>query len=162
MGGVRRPERFDGSHKLTGFSSGSNELDFWLREKASLAHRRNTARTYVSCTGDEVVAYYAIAAGSIIRTDLPRSKRFEMPNHPIPLILLARLAVDLRYQGQGLGTKLVLDAIGKAIFIGQHAGVFALATNAIDENAISFYQSLGFLKSPGDATLMLFPLTLDH
>ena len=146
------------THNVFEFSCGTEPIDVWLKKHSLTGMRANTSRTYVAVADGQVAGYYAIAAGSLLRSDLPRNLRFEVPNHPVPLVLLARVGVDLKYQGQGLGTVLVLDAIRKALMVGEQVGVFCMATNAKDDLAKSFYHSMGFKSSKSDPQLMLFPL----
>lgn len=146
------------THDVSEFSCGTEPIDIWLKKHSLNAMRVNTGRTYVAVVNDKVAGYYAIAAGSLLRSDLPSTLRFEIPNHPVPLVLLARVGVDRKYQREGLGTVLVLDAIRKALMVGENVGVFCVATNAKDEMAKSFYQSMGFRSSKSDPRLMLFPL----
>lgn len=157
---VTQPEILSSHHLTAAFSCGSEALDFWLKEKASLANRVNTARVVVVAEANEVVGYYALSAASLLREDFPRGLRHDLPRHPIPMVLLARLAVDIRYQGQGLGAALVFSAINRSLRAAEQVGVFGLATNAKDSTARSFYQALGFIDSPGDNSLLIFPLKL--
>jgi GNAT superfamily N-acetyltransferase len=107
---------------------------------------------------NQVIAYSALATGSIVITDLPSEFRNGLSRHPVPIILLARLAVDTRYQGLGLAVGLLKHALVTALGVEQEDGVVALATHPIDQSAKSFYLKYGFVQSPGDKDLMALPL----
>lgn len=158
MGRLVAPRLLADSDVTDGFSCGSNALDFWLKEKARLASKVNTARVFVLADGTEVIGYFALAASSVLRDELPAIMQDNLPRHRIPLLLLARLAIDTRFQGQGLGGDLVKAALQKTLLVSHHVGVVALATNAKDENAQGFYSALGFRPAVGDESLMVFPI----
>lgn len=153
------PRLLADSDKLESFCSGSVPLDYWLREKARLASATNTARVYVVCDESEVVGYFALSAASALREDLPRALRANMPRHRIPLILLARLAVAEKYQHRGLGSALVSSALAISIKVTNQVGAMGLVTNAKGPDAKGFYEGLGFRPSPGDDSLLVFPLS---
>lgn len=159
MGRLNPPRLLTTNDSVGEFSSGSEPLDFWLREKARLASHSNTAKVYVLTGESGLVGYFALAASSALREELPRSLRRDMPRHRIPMILLARLAVDSRFQGRGVGTALVSSALAIAINVSGQIGAIGLATNAKDQGAKSFYSSLGFQSGPNDDALMIFPLS---
>ena len=152
------PRLLADSDKLESFFSGSVSLDYWLREKARLASATNTARVYVVCDESEVVGYFALSAASALRED-PRALRANMPRHRIPLILLARLAVAENYQHRGLGSALVSSALAISINVAKQVGAMGLATNAKGPEVKGFYEGLGFRPSPGDDSLLVFPLS---
>ena len=158
MGQLSKPRLLADTDFLDSFSSGSVPLDYWLREKARLASATNTARVYVVCDEQEVVGYFALAAASALREDLPRDLRGNMPRHRIPLILLARLAVARRHQHQGIGSALVSSALAISISVANQVGAMGLATNAKGPEAKAFYEGLRFQVSPSDESLLVFPL----
>lgn len=159
MGELNPPRLLGPEDELEYFSCGSEPLDSWLREKARLATGSNTARVHVVTDGRKVVGYFALAASSTLREELPRSARRDLPRHRIPMILLARLAVATHYQNRGIGSALVSSALEISIRVSEHIGAMGLATNAKDSAARSFYESLGFQPGPNDQSLMIFPLT---
>lgn len=159
MGKLSPPRPLADSDRLDSFSCGSEPLDYWLREKARLATATNTARVYVTTDGDGVVGYFALAASSALREELPRSLRGNMPRHRIPMVLLARLAVAKSHQNQGIGAGLVSSALAISMRVAEQIGAMGLATNAKDPAARDFYTALGFRPGSNDDSLMIFPLT---
>jgi len=160
-GGVLPPERLGAHHDLSAFSNGKHKsLDDWLRDRA-LASEGISARTYVACAAAQpnlVAGYYAITTAMEQRLSLPMAKlRKGMPDQ-VPLLLLGRLAVDQRYQGIGLGTDLLADAIRRCLRVSEIAGVRAVITHAIDDAAAAFYARRGFIPSPLGERLLLMPI----
>jgi len=139
--------------RTEGFRCGRPALDAWLVEHARAATGAGSARTYVVCDreqGDRVVGYFALNAGGIKPADAPRRVRAGMPRHPIPVVLLARLAVDLEVQGHGLGAFLLADAMRRSLAASEAIGVRALLVHAKDEKARAFHERFGFVASPTD------------
>ncbi|SCX03730.1 GNAT family N-acetyltransferase [Candidatus Aquiluna sp. UB-MaderosW2red] len=158
MGELSDPQTLSISHDLRDFNSGNANLDQWLMDSAHRANQTNSARVVVIRDQNQVIAYSALATGSIVITDLPSEFRNGLSRHPVPIILLARLAVDTRYQGLGLAVGLLKHALVTALGVEQEDGVVALATHPIDQSAKSFYLKYGFVQSPGDKDLMALPL----
>lgn len=139
-----RPELLTNSHSCDDFDSGSVTLNEFLKKHALPAQKSRASRTYVCCDAiGEVAGYYSLAYQSIApRLAAARLKK-GMPRHEIPVILLARLAVDIRSQGRGLGRELIRDAFLRAVSASDIAGCRALVVDAKDESAASFYERLG-------------------
>jgi len=158
---VRPPERLTGDHDVGAFRNGRHpSLDDWLRDRA-LASEGMSARTYVVCDRDtpkRVAGYYAISTAMEERIALPSARlRRGMPEQ-IPLLLIGRLAVDQAYQGMGLGTDLLADALRRCLAASEIAGVRAVVAHAIDDAAVSFYRRHGFILSPLGERTMLMPI----
>lgn len=132
-------------HQLELFDSGIAELDSWLRNTAVIATAANTAATWVLCRETTVVGYYALAMGSVEHTDTPSRLRRGQPN-PVPVLLLARLALDRSEQGKGLGADLLRDALLRALVGAKHYGARAVVVDAINATATTFYEHHGFLR----------------
>ena len=145
---------------LSAFSSGNKALDAWLKKSALKAQRVNSSKVYVVCDEDRVVGYYALTTASIVRDAVPIRAQTELPRHPVPGVLLARLAVDQEYQGLGIGKALVRDALQKSLAIQKIAGAAVLLVHSKDERANEFYLSLGFEPSPAIPELLC--LYLNH
>lgn len=128
-------------------------LDKWLRESALTADRAGTARTFVWTEDDDVVAYFSLAPHEVRRETLPKRLGHGAPQS-IPAILLARLALDSRLHGRGLGQQLLVDALSRAVAAVVAAGGRLLMVDAIDQRAASFYEHHGF-RRPSAATLRL-------
>lgn len=158
---LRAPEPLNVRHDVSRFANGVHaSLDAWLRERA---HKTEglSARTYVVCPSAEperVVAYFCISAAVEQRNALPSAKiRREMPEQ-VPLLLIGRLAVDAQWQGRGLGSALLADALRRCLAVSQIAGVRGIVAHAIDETAVTFYKRHGFVRSPLGERVMLMPI----
>jgi GNAT superfamily N-acetyltransferase len=148
-------------HDLSLFNNGkSPSLDAWLKERA-LVSEGLSARTYVACASGaptRVVGYYAISTAMEQRIALPSAKlRRTMPDQ-IPLLLIGRLAVDAAYQGVGLGTDLLFDALQRCLSASEIVGARAVVTHAIDAGAVRFYRQNGFVLSPLGERVLLMPI----
>jgi GNAT superfamily N-acetyltransferase len=155
---ISSPESLSAHHTLEVFDCGRDSLNHWLIRHARQAQGVGSARTFVVTTGNRVVGYYSLAVGQIDTADAPERVRKGMGQYPIPLMLLARLAVDNSYQGQGIGTGLLRDAIRRTLLVAEQAGVRALLAQPIDEAATRFYQRFGFIRSPTAADYWLLLL----
>ena len=145
------------SHILSAFDSGEPTLDDWLKNRARKNQASGASRTFAVCDGGRVVGYYALASGSIAVEDVPGRFKRNMPN-PIPVVLLARLAVDKAYQGQGIGPAMFRDSALRVVNAADAIGVRGIVVHAISERARDFYQKLGFDPSPGDAMTLMMTL----
>ena len=145
---IRRPVPLEKGHALSAFDCGVQRLNDYLRKYALMNHQNRSARTYVALREEFVVGYYTLAAGSVGCEETPRRVARGLGQYPVPVILLARLAVAVSEQGHGLGSALVKDAILRAAQAADIIGVRALLTHAKDEAARSFYEHLGFESSP--------------
>ena len=131
-------------------------LDDWLKRRALANQSSGASRTFVVTDQDgSVCGYYAIAAGAVSHQLATSGVRRKMPD-PVPVMVLARLAVDRRAQGQHLGASLLQDTVNRVVAVSQHAGVRALLVHALHEKARQFYEHYGFQTSPTHPmTLML-------
>jgi len=116
-----------------------------LRRYARLAQGSGSAKTFVALDEANVAGYYSLTVGQVDALEAPERIRHGMGGYPIPVVLLARLAVDRRYQGQGIGAGLLQDAIRRALVIAEQAGIRALLTHPLDEDARRFYLGFGFM-----------------
>lgn len=142
------PQPLDARHRLEEFDCGKPALTDWLLRHARQAQGSGSARTFIVCDGDRVAGYFSLTVGQIDTLEAPERVRRGMGQYPIPLVILARLAVDLDYQGQGLGFSLLQDAIHRTITIAEQAGIRALLTHPIDAEAEAFYRRFGFEPTP--------------
>lgn len=154
MTGYRRVERLADAHDISAFDCGSEAQTTWLRRHALQAQRSDTAKVYVICRRgtSEVVAYYALAAGSVAHEQAPARLRRGVGRYPVRVIVLTRFGVDLREQGRGLGSELVRDALLQAASVATRVGVRALLIHAETGEAVAFYGriSSAFEPSPTD------------
>jgi len=137
-------------HRVDRFDCGKPALTDWLLRHARQAQGSGSARTFVACDDDRVAGYFSLTVGQIDTLEAPERIRRGMGQYPIPLVILARLAVDRSYQGCGLGFSLLQDAIRRAIAVAEHAGIRALLTHPIDAQADAFYRRFGFESTPGN------------
>ena len=133
---------------LSGFGCGNSELDRWLTDHALASQKADLARTYLVMTADAVAGYVSLTTGSIRPEAAPRRYGRGMPRYPIPTILVARLAVDRRYQRQGLGSRLLAEALRLAVAASDTAAARLVVVDAIDEHAAAFYRRWGFIDVP--------------
>jgi GNAT superfamily N-acetyltransferase len=154
-GQLTRPSPLKEGHLVSRFDCGQPNLSEWIRKRAKKA-QNDTARTFVVCRGTKtVVAYYTLAAGAVAHAEAPSPLRRNAPD-PVPVIILARLAVDKSEAGQGIGKSLLSEACKKAIQAAKIIGARALIVHAINEEAVPFYKSIGFQRlSPGSKTLFI-------
>jgi len=146
------PELLQRTHTLDGFDCGRSELDTWLVGHAFAGNTARSARTYVITDAQQrrVVGYHALAAASIERDAGTVRAAQGMPRHPIPVVLLARLAVDRSVAGEGIGSWLLRDAMTRAVAAADAIGIRAMLVHAIDDNARAFYLHHGLEPSPTD------------
>jgi len=147
------PVPLNDGHMVEGFDSGVPALDDWLARRALANQRSGASRTFVVCDDDTVVGYYALASGGIIAAASPGKFRRNMPD-PIPVVILARLAIAQSHQGTGLGRALFRDAAGRVVNAADSIGIRGLIVHAISDSARAFYVRLGLTPSP------LEPMTL--
>ena len=151
------PEPLTTEHAIEAFDSGQTVLDNWLRRRALANRSSGASRTYVVCEDKRVVAFYAIASGAIAQADVSGKFRRNMPE-PIPVVVLARLAVDRAYQGRGLGRGMFRDAARRVARAADSIGIWGIIVHAISEEARRFYITLGFDPSPADAMTLMVTL----
>lgn len=138
-------------HDRSAFDCGVPALNDYLKKYALQNQTKHAARTYVATRGNRIVGYYSLAYGSVSLEEAPQNVKSGLPRHPIPVILLARLAVDSTEQGHGLGAALLKDALLRTIQAAEIAGLRAMLVHAKDDAAKSFYEKFGFEPSPIDA-----------
>ena len=156
-GGISAPEHLTTEHDVSAFDSGTPELDNWLKRRALANEALGTSRTYVVTKGGRVVAFYALANGAVAHKDVSAKTRRNMPD-PIPVMVIGRLAVDRAYQGQGLGSALLKDALLRTRNAAAIAGIRAVLLHAISDDAKRFYEKAGFSASPIDPMTMMISL----
>jgi GNAT superfamily N-acetyltransferase len=135
-------------HDLTGFRCGIDGLDAWLRDHALAGQRADMARTYLVVEDGAVLAYVSLTTGSVRPEEAPRRHARGMPRHPIPTILIARLAVDRRHQGRRVGSRLLAEALRLAVRASDTVAARLVVVEAIDDSAADFYRRWGFIDVP--------------
>lgn len=146
---LRSPDSLAAQHRLEGFDCGKPALNDWLLRYARQAQGSGSAKTFVVADSDDRVAgYYSLTVGQVDTLEAPERIRKGMGQYPVPVVILARLAVSREHQGCGIGVGMLQDAIRRTLSIAEHAGVRALLAHPIDEDAARFYTRFGFIASP--------------
>jgi GNAT superfamily N-acetyltransferase len=156
--GLLPPEPLSGHHNFGEFNSGESSLDDWLRRRALANQLSGASRTYVACEGHLVIGYYALASGVVLVESAPGRFRRNIPN-PIPVAVLARLAVDRKWQGRGIGRALFRDAARRVEHAADAIGIRGIVMHAISEDAKQFYVALGFDPSPREPMTLMVTLS---
>ena len=142
------PEALNAGHCVSSFDCGKPVLNDWLVRHARQAQAGGSAKTFVVVDRDRIAGYFSLAVGQVDTLEAPERIRKGMGQYPIPVVLLARLAVSLHHQGRGIGRGLLQDAIRRTFAMAEHAGIRALLAHPIDEDATRFYLRFGFVASP--------------
>jgi len=137
-------------HDLTRFDCGKPALNEWLTRYAWQKQQADAAKTYVACRAKRVAGYYSLAASSVRRSDAPERIAKGLANHPIGVVLLARLAIDQSEKGRGLGKALLKDALLRTAQAAEIVGVRTLLVHALDQEARRLYLHFDFEPSPVD------------
>ncbi len=154
---VGAPEPLTDRHDCADFMCGREMLDTWLKQRALRNQASGASRTFVVCEAGRVVAFYALAS-SAVASELATGRLRRNTPDPIPVVVLARLAVDRPYHGLGLGRALMQDAGRRALGAAETIGIRGLLVHALDEPAKTFYERLGFDPSPLDPMTLMITL----
>jgi GNAT superfamily N-acetyltransferase len=133
---------------MEGFDCGKPALNEWLLRHARQAQGSGSAKTFVVGEDNRVVGYFSLTVGQVDTLEAPDRIRKGMGQYPIPVVILARLAVNRQDQGRGIGVGMLQDAIRRTLLIAEQAGIRAMLTHPIDEEAARFYTRFGFIASP--------------
>lgn len=159
---IAPPTPLGPEHECGPFDCGAPSLNDWLKRRALANQRSGASRTFVvTDTKGAVIGYYALASGAVAHAEAPSAIRRNMPE-PIPVMVLARLAVDCGQQGSKLGASLLKDAVLRCLVVAEHAGVRALLVHALNERAGAFYRHYGFLESPINPLVLMLRLPLPN
>jgi GNAT superfamily N-acetyltransferase len=152
---ARRIEKLTRAHAVENFDCGKSPLNRFLARYALQSQQAGASQTYVGLVGDEIVGYYTLAFGAVEHADAPARVGKGLAKHPIPLMVLARLAVSNEWQRQGIGSALLKDAVLRTLQAAEIAGLRALAVHAKDDEARAFYERYGFISSSTDTYHLL-------
>ena len=158
ISGLLPPEPLADHHDIAGFRCGEASLDDWLKRRARANQVSGATRTYVVCEEKRVVGYYALASGVVAVESAPGRFRRKMPT-PIPVAVLARLAVDRDWQGRGLGRAVFRDAARRVAHAADTIGIRGIVVHAISEEAKKFYLALGFDASSSEPMTLMVTLS---
>ena len=143
------PEPLAIQHRLEGFDCGQPTLNHWWTHHARQAQASGSARTVVVADQDDQVAgFFSLTVGQIDTAEAPEGLRQGMGRFPLPVVILARLAVPSEHQGLGFGVGMLQNAIRRTLLIAEQAGIRAMLTHPLNENAAGFYTRFGFIPSP--------------
>ena len=146
---LRSPEPLTTQHRLEDFDCGKPALNDWLLRHARQAQGCGSAKTFVVAEADgRVAGYFSLTVGQVDTLEAPQRIRMGMGQYPLPVVILARLAVSAIDQGRGIGFGLLTDAIRRTMLIADQAGIRAMMTHPIDDEAARFYTRFGFISSP--------------
>lgn len=154
---ISAPEPLHAEHVISSFCCGVESMDNWLKQRAIKNQITGASRTFVSCDGSKVLAYYSLASGAVATSSAPGRFRRNMPE-PIPVIVLGRLAVDKSLHGQGVGRALVRDAGLRVVQVAETIGIRGMMVHALSDEAREFYLRVGFEPSPTDPMMLMVTL----
>jgi GNAT superfamily N-acetyltransferase len=153
-------EKLTAAHPVAGFDCGNSELDRFIQKYAYQNQQANSSQTYVGIYEEAIVGYYSLTVGSVIHAQAPNRVTKGQPKHPIPVMILARLAVDRQWQNRGVGRGLLKDALKRTAQAADLAGIRALLVHAKDADVKLWYERFNFEPSEIDP-LSLFLLLKD-
>lgn len=145
-----RIEKLQRHHAIDTFDCGREALNRFLIRYALQNQQAEASQTYLALTDAEVVGYYTLVVGQVEYDDAPERLKKGLASHPVPIMLLARLAVATSWQGKGLGAGLLKDAMLRTLQAAEIAGIRAFAVHAKDAEAKAFYERLDLVPSPTD------------
>lgn len=152
VGALGKVEKLAASHSCDAFDCGKEPLNRFLKRFALTSQKSGSAQTYVVCRGGgPVIGYYSLCVGAVAHAEAPERVGKGLAKHPIPVMLLARLAVDISEQGRRLGKALLKDALLRTTQAAEIAGIRALLVHAKDDQARAWYMASDFEPSPTDA-----------
>jgi GNAT superfamily N-acetyltransferase len=152
-----KPARLTDQHDTLRFGCGDDLLDGWLRHRAPEQRDEGTS-TFVVAQGPRVVGYYSLARGAVERVNVARWRSRRNSADPVPTLVVGRLAVDTNFQGQGIGARMLRDALMRAATVYRTVGLPLLVAHAIEEDRKDFYRHFGFADTRLDPYLVALPL----
>jgi GNAT superfamily N-acetyltransferase len=157
---VFKIEKLARHHAVDDFDCGEEPLNRFLTRFAFANQQANASQTYVGLADDTVIGFYTLVVAEVSFDDAPERLKKGLARHPVPLMLIARLAVSLKLQGKGAGAGLLKNAMQRTTQAAEIGGIRALAAHAKNDRVRAFYEHFGFIPSPTDP-LHLFILTKD-
>lgn len=154
-------ETLSRKHDRKDFHCGNESLDQFIHSLVSQYEKRRLGRTYVAreTSSSRVYGYYTLSSGAVAFENLPPKAARKLPRHPVPVALLARLAVDTKAQGKGLGKLLLVDALRRSLRLSSELGIHAVEVHAIDESARTFYERYGFVGLQSNPRHLYLPIS---
>ena len=145
-----RIEKLSRRHDVSYFDCGQENLNRYIQDYALMSQRSDAASTYVGVAKGKIIGYYTLVVSNVVYDDAPERIKKGLSRNPVPVMLLARLATDLEWQGKGIGSGLLRDAMQRTIQVADIVGVRAFLVHAKNDEAKAFYQHFDFLPSPTD------------
>ncbi|WP_024299465.1 GNAT family N-acetyltransferase [Methylomicrobium lacus] len=145
-----RIEKLQRTHNVEAFDCGQEHLNLYLQRYALMSQRADGAQTYVGIADNVIIGYYTLLAGSVVYEDAPERLTKGLSRQPVPTMLLGRFAVDLAWQGKGVGAGLLRDAMQRTAQAADIVGIRALLVHAKNDEAKSFYEHFNFFPSATD------------
>jgi GNAT superfamily N-acetyltransferase len=143
-------EKLARKHAVDTLDCGEEPLNRFLKRYAFQNQQANASQTYIGLSDTDVIGFYTLVVGEIAYSGAPEPLTKGLARHPVPIMLLARLAVSLDWQGRGVGGGLLRDAILRSLQAADIAGIRAIIVHAKDDNARAFYEHYGFVQSTTD------------
>lgn len=147
---ARAIEKLRPGHDIQGFDCGQDDLNRWLLKHALQGQSANSSQTYIGLVGEAIIGFYSLAVGQIEFDDAPERLRKGVARHPVPVMLLARLAIHKDWQRKGVGRALLRDAVLRTLQAADIAGIRALVVHAKNDEAKQYYGQFDFSESPTD------------
>jgi len=146
-------------HNRKDFKCSKKPLTLYLHRYARQNDENNIARTFVAVDDTKkVFGYYSLSTCSIEFENLPEAFAKRLPAYPVPAALIARLAVDTNFNGQGLGSRLLIEALQNILTASEEIAIKVMLIDAIDEEARAFYLRFGFIELPGKKLKLFLPI----
>ena len=148
-------------HDRESFDCGKSQLNDYLKKIAGQDAKKGYSKTFVVTSGvenKEIIGYYCTSASSIEFENIPQNFSKRLPKYPAPSMLIGRLAVDKRMQGQRLGERLLMHALSRAVRVASEIAIFAVRVDALDEEAKKFYLHYEFVPLEGKEFSLLLPM----
>lgn len=149
------------AHNRKAFDCGTPALNDFLATKAAKHQDQRVSRTFVlldDANTARILGYYTLSTSQIARESLSATEAKALPRHPIPAVMLARLAIDKSQQGNGYGTLMLMDVIRRCALVGMSAGTYAIVVDAKDEAAQRFYERFGFMAITDRPLTLYLPI----
>ena len=154
-------EPLNRTHDRTGFQCDVEALDRYLKKQSKQDVKRRISRVFVAAKPDNpkaVIGYYTLSTLSIELNQIPEKLARKLPKHPVPAALIGRRAVSKAAQGQGVGKLLLADAIKRTLAVSDQIAIYTMVVDAINDNAIGFYEQFGFTRLSDDSPRLFLPL----
>jgi GNAT superfamily N-acetyltransferase len=143
-------EKLRRGHAIDSFDCGREALNRFLIRFALQNQQAGASQSYVALAGEQIAGYYTLVVGQVDYDNAPQRLTKGLARHPVPILLLARLAIATAWQGKGLGSGLLKDAMLRTLQAADIAGIRAFAVHAKDDQARAFYEHFDFVPSPAD------------